>query len=376
MKEALVLGAGNIGRGVIGYLLNKAGYHLKLYDIDFKTIQKIKEQNGYHIFIAEDTVRQVYVDDFDIVSEDDLLGEMEKAELIFCCVYEGAFSDIAQKIAKAIKVRKAQNQGPLNVMLCVNSLNAPNKFSVLVRSSIGDSESLLEYFEDSVGINQVMVLSAGLPVPKDLKQKDDYAVMITAHPHLEIDGKSFKGDKPVIDDIEYVDNADARIKRKVLVGNMRHTMAAFIGSNRHYKYIYEAQMDPKIRPLLLGAFKEAHTAITQAFEFDPSEDKAWVDYMNDKLDQKVEDQITRVIANPARKLGFSERFIAPALLCIEFHILPYYVALGAAYGIKELIASSGQYKTVDQVLIEVCGLDPADDYILYQLIEKHFENIK
>lgn len=95
-----------------------------------------------------------------------------------------------------------------------------------------------------------MVLSAALSLPKELSENYPYAVMITANPHLEIDGITFTGKKPEISDVDFVDNAEGRIYRKVYVGNMRHTMAAFIGAIEGLTYVYESQQDPRIRPWL------------------------------------------------------------------------------------------------------------------------------
>ena len=43
-KELLVIGAGNIGRGVIGGLFFESGYHLYIYDIMEERMKQLKEQ--------------------------------------------------------------------------------------------------------------------------------------------------------------------------------------------------------------------------------------------------------------------------------------------------------------------------------------------
>ena len=48
-KELLVIGAGNIGRGVIGGLFYESGYHLYLYDIMAERMEQLKKQGTYLI---------------------------------------------------------------------------------------------------------------------------------------------------------------------------------------------------------------------------------------------------------------------------------------------------------------------------------------
>ena len=373
MKDALIIGAGNIGRGVVGYLLNSAGYHLSFYDVNSENLEKMKEQGGYSVFVEEKSRQtEKHISSFSIVSPNKLSDALMLHDFIFCCVYEGAFESIAKCLAQTIQ--QGNQKSFKNIMLCVNSLGAPQKFSRFVTEYLKDDPEALNYFHEKVGVNQVMVLSAALPLSNELSKNYPYAVMITVNPHLEIDGVTFKGEKPQISDVEFVDNAEGRIYRKVYVGNMRHTMAAFIGAVEGMTYVYEAQQDQLIRTWIEKAFEEAHQAVKSSYLFDSKEDEAWTVYMQDKLNQDIKDPIQRVIANPETKLGTSDRFIGPAKLCLEHKVLPFYIAKGVAYGLRYLQRSDE--RTIDELLKDVCGLNKEQDYILYQLIKKQADSIQ
>ena len=67
-KELLVIGAGNIGRGVIGGLFYESGYHLYIYDIMADRMKKLKDHGTYLIErVGANESRRIVVDDFDVL---------------------------------------------------------------------------------------------------------------------------------------------------------------------------------------------------------------------------------------------------------------------------------------------------------------------
>ena len=47
MKKAIQFGAGNIGRGFIGAVLEKAGYHVVFADVNEQIVDRINRDKGY-----------------------------------------------------------------------------------------------------------------------------------------------------------------------------------------------------------------------------------------------------------------------------------------------------------------------------------------
>ena len=54
MKNAVHFGAGNIGRGFIGLLLNKAGYHVTFSDVSDVLIDALKDRRSYTVELISD----------------------------------------------------------------------------------------------------------------------------------------------------------------------------------------------------------------------------------------------------------------------------------------------------------------------------------
>ena len=62
MKKAIHFGAGNIGRGFIGLLLNKSGYEVTFVDVNADLVNDINELGKYNIEIVGDNPEIIQVD--------------------------------------------------------------------------------------------------------------------------------------------------------------------------------------------------------------------------------------------------------------------------------------------------------------------------
>ena len=111
-----------------------------------------------------------------------------------------------------------------------------------------------------------------------------------------------------------------------------------------------------------------------------------------KLDAGVQDPINRVMAGAEEKLSRGNRFVGPALMCLQQGIVPFYLARGIAYGLMYLAGERGvdpaDTARLRELMHEVCGLAvdnvgekplgdaaAAPDAVLVQLIEKQVRDI-
>ena len=53
MKQAIQIGAGNIGRGFIGALLSQAGWHVTFADVVEPIIEALNRDHGYTVHILD-----------------------------------------------------------------------------------------------------------------------------------------------------------------------------------------------------------------------------------------------------------------------------------------------------------------------------------
>ena len=53
MKQAIMIGAGNIGRGFIGALLEKSGWHVTFADVAENLIAAVNQRGSYTVHIQD-----------------------------------------------------------------------------------------------------------------------------------------------------------------------------------------------------------------------------------------------------------------------------------------------------------------------------------
>ena len=107
MKKAIQFGAGNIGRGFIGGLLSKAGYHVVFADVNQKIIDKINEDKKYTIFVKDVESSEIVITDISGVNstKPELIDEVKEAEIITTAVGVRIFRSCSS-IDREYKARK------------------------------------------------------------------------------------------------------------------------------------------------------------------------------------------------------------------------------------------------------------------------------
>jgi len=387
-KSILVIGAGNVGRGVIGGLFYKSGYKLVFYDIMAERMKKLAEQGKYIVeCVGTERTERIIVDNFEVVDCSDtkeLIDKISTMDLVACCVYEGAFKSICDNISEAIKIRTKAGKGYLNILLCVNALGAPAYFNEHIEENLACNNDALTYFHNNVGICQALVGMAAMPSSKELLEEDPFGVTIRFGGYVGIDGENFKGEPPIVESVSMVEKANAQIYRKVYTGNMMHTMTAFMGKAKGYEFISDCNNDPFIQKCVTEAFYEAEEAIQREFNFSDKERKAWIEGILGINNTRLKDPITRVAAKPINKLSRNNRFVGPALMCVKYHIVPYYLARGIAYGFlyrdesdpeSVEINNYVQQNGIDSAITKYCELKE-EDWLLRGLIKKQYEEAK
>lgn len=141
MKKAIQFGAGNIGRGFIGALLSKAGYHVVFADVNREIINKINEDKSYTIHVMDVECSEERIENISGVLsiEDSIFNEIKTAEIITTAVGPAVLPKIAQALAKGIRLRKEEKmESYLNIIACENAVNASSQLKEEVKKYLNE----------------------------------------------------------------------------------------------------------------------------------------------------------------------------------------------------------------------------------------------
>ena len=329
MKQAIMIGAGNIGRGFIGALLEKSGYHVTFADVAENLISAINQRKSYTVHIQDRECAEWTVTNISGISSanqelvDAIAGD---CELITTAVGLRILPIVAKPIAAGIKARKAAGSTQiLNVVACENAIRGTSQLRDAVCSNLSGEE--LDYVKEYVGFADCAVDRI---VPKaDFENPLDVAV--EQYTEWDVEKAGWKGERPDIQGLGWVDNLDAYLERKLFTLNSGHAICAYLGSLKGYKTIVESIADPVIGALVHQAMYESGEGLIQKFGFDPDAHHAYIERIFARFQNPfLADETTRVAREPIRKLAPSDRLMKPLMTAYNFGLPVDHLIFGAA----------------------------------------------
>lgn len=325
-KTALHFGAGNIGRGFIGALLSKSGYHVVFADVVEPLITALNKHGEYTITIldvapAEPTVKITGVSGVLSNKPDELLAAMQKSSLVTTAVGPNVLKIIARSLAAGITARRLaatdDSSRYLNVIACENMTRASSHLRDEVLKHLTSDEDR-EFLDTYVGFPNCAVDRI---VPPFTPGSDGNVLSVGVEAFYEwiVEQPAFKGPRPDITGMGLTDNLVAYVQRKLFTLNCGHATTAYLGFLKGYKTVDEALKDSAIEETVRGAMTESGAAICREHGFDPAAHAEYIDrIMNRFRNPYIKDDVARVGREPLRKLSPADRLVGPARLADKY----------------------------------------------------------
>ena len=381
MKKAIQFGAGNIGRGFIGSLLYKAGYHVVFADVNTEIIDKINKDKEYTIHVMDTVCSEEKVNDISgvISINNEIYKEIVEAEIITTAVGPVVLPRIAPTIAKGIALRKENGvKNYLNIIACENAIKASSQLEEEVKKYLTKDE--VDYLEEFVGFPNCSVDRIVPPV----KSENILDVVVENYYEWNVEEKAFKGEIPKIEGMNLVDNLMAYIERKLFTLNTGHAITAYFGYLKGYETIEESIKDEVIYDFVKKAMIESGKGLIAKYNFD---EEAHYKYINKIIDRfknpYLKDDVARVGREPLRKLNENDRLIKPLITARGFNINTDNLLLGVGaalhYDNKE-DAQSVQLQSlinengIKESLAEISKISGDTDVL--DKVEKYYDEVK
>lgn len=377
--KAIQFGAGNIGRGFIGALLSKAGYHVVFADVNAEVIDKINTDKTYKIHVMDVDCEEIVVENISgvISINDEILDEIKEAEIITTAVGLVVLPRIAPTIAKGIQLRKeAGIKAPLNIIACENAIKASSQLKAEVEKCLSEDEKV--YLEEFVGFPDCSVDRIVPPV----KSENILDVVVEKFYEWNVEEKAFKGNIPAIEGMNLADNLMAYIERKLFTLNTGHAITAYIGNLKGYSTIDESIADEKIYNVVKKAMTESGLGLVEKHKFDKEAHFKYIDKIIGRFKNPyLKDDVARVGREPLRKLSDSDRLIKPLMTAKGFNLSVDNLLLGVGAALHYNNAEDAQSvklqglikeKGIKGAIAEVANIDDND---LLEKIEKAYTDV-
>ena len=317
-RQVLVFGAGGIGLCFVTQLFARSGYQVTVADVDARTIQRIRDGNGYVIdaydpagHLVEHRITGIQTADAaDADTIRAILSSGAEPPIIATAVGQRAFE---------IVLRNLNDWAPRNRPLSV--------FDLIAAENIHDARA---YAVGILGSDapSVHACAVGKMVPRRTQaelENDELPMHIRceAFNTLYVDGANWRTTLPSdVNDLELVDPIEAWMDRKLYVHNLGHSACAWIARDRDpsVSTIAEAILMPDVRDRVQQVMAAAADVVRLRWP-----DQFAAGDMSDHVEDLVarfgstllRDTVERVGQDVRRKLGRSDRLVGCMLLAAE-----------------------------------------------------------
>jgi len=361
VKTAVMYGAGNIGRGFIGTLFSASGYRTVFVDISDPVVEALNREKTYPVRILSDgSYEDLWVENVCAVdgkNPDAVAETIASADLMATAVGVNVLPRIVPNLVRGLRLRRERQGGPLNLLICENLMDANRVLGEMIKEHLDPSE--YQWFEENLGLVET---SIGRMVPvqtEEMKDGNPLRVCVERYGFLPVDRDAFRGEIPPVRQMIPFSPFDFYVKRKLYLHNMGHVVCAYLGGRSGMDYIAQAIEQEEIYLLVKGAMEESVRALS--LQYGVALEDLWI-HMEDLLfrfgNRALKDTCLRVGADPRRKLSPADRLVGAMNLACANGVIPSYIAVGAGAALVRYQAETGDETSPEEVLRELCGLDP------------------
>ena len=307
--DAVIFGAGNVGRGFLGLEMFLRDYVITFVDVDKEVADYLNRNREYLVtFFGRESTEIVKIREaLHISQENSIRRALRSADVILTAVGTGNLEALSATIAGGIKNSKDQL-----VIACENAPRNTAKLEEYVAKVIPKPKDYAE-FANCV-IDRIC-----------LREGDSIIVEPTFEWVVETNSNLLRN-------VEKTDNLDPFFTRKLFLVNGSHAIIGYAGTQRNFRYVHETLKDKETRSLVEGALRESCFGLSKEYGFDIKSLDDYVVNLQQRFSNPViKDEVSRLVRDPIRKLQRDERLIGPMLLAYKYGLFPENLCRSIAY---------------------------------------------
>jgi mannitol-1-phosphate 5-dehydrogenase len=322
MLKAVHFGAGNIGRGLIGEVLNKDGFEITFIDINQELIDYLNANGKYVIEYADEKGTQVEIDNVSalniLADEKDIVNRVLEADLITTSIGMENLKKISKLMAKCLVARGLANK-KIDLIANENAINATDQLKNEIQTQV--SEDVWKMILKNTGF----VNSA---IDRQALSKDVDGLNIpVVEPYREwvVEKSKFKNAYVLeqLKNVICVDDLKPYIERKLYIVNAGHAIAAYVGYIFEKRTVQEALADEKIFKFVRKVMLINSRYLKSEYSMNDKDLELFIENtLKRHKSPYVKDEVSRVARSPMRKLKADERIVGPLLKLRKLGQLP------------------------------------------------------
>ena len=363
--NAVHFGAGNIGRGFIGNLLNESGYEVCFVDVNSDMIDRINSDKSYLVQLLNEEKEIKKISSVSALNsrtqKDEIIDRIISADLITTSVGVNNLVHIAPVLAEGLMKRIQQMKPKVDVIANENAINATSILKNEILKLLTEAEK--ELLSKHIGFPNSAIDRQALSVDIDGQE------IAVVEPYFEwvINQTEAVSDKTLlIKGATYVSDMSPYIERKLYSVNAGHATAAYIGFLSGKKTVQDALAVDKIRTFVKNTMNETAQYLIKEYNMSAEDMNNYIEKTIKRHgNTSISDSVLRVGRSPIRKLGYDERLVAPARKLFEMKMPVKYIT-------KVIAAAFSFYDSEDEESVEV------QEYIKQNGIEeavRHFTKL-
>ena len=341
MQQAVIFGAGSVGRGFVGELFCEAGLRVTFLDVDPNLVGALAREGSYpHVTVSNTgSVRRTIgpVTAIDSRDVEAAVSALVAADVAATAVGGAVLPRITPLLAQVIARRIELGRSPLNVLLCENLHGAAGVVRNLIASELPSLP--VEVLDANMGLLETSI-GRMIPVP-DLEVQAVEPTVIFAEPYRQLpyDRSAVRG--AALDVPGLVGDASVPFAfygdRKLYVHNLGHAFTAYLGETAGVTRVWEAIAIPELRYLVRAAMVESALALSLSYRQPLAPLLEHVDDLIHRFGNRaLGDTVERVGRDPIRKTAPGDRLLGAYVTALSQQTPSRHLSLAVAAGADAL----------------------------------------